>query len=152
MGTQTKIAETIIDNQANYILALKGNQSYLNEDVESPCKRMRPDSENEVVEKGHGRIETTNCKVFRQIQLFEDAEKWKGPKLMMQITSEIEIHKKKTNMIRLYICSFLGHANAFNNFIRLLLGVENNLHWILDTTFREDGQRKRIKIPLEILS
>jgi predicted transposase YbfD/YdcC len=145
MGTQTKIAETIIDNQANYILALKGNQSYLKEDVESLCKRMKPDSENEVVEKGHGRIETRNCKVFQQIQLLEDVEKWKGLKSVVQITSEREIHEKKTTEIRLYICSLLDHADAFNNFIRLHWGVENSLHWTLDMTFREDEQRKRDK-------
>lgn len=58
MGTQMDIAATIIDNNVNYILALKGNQGCLKEIVEGLCKRMKPDSENEVVEKGHGRIET----------------------------------------------------------------------------------------------
>lgn len=55
MGTQKNIAKVIIDNQANYILALKGNQDYLKEDVENLCKQMKPDSEDEMVEKGHGR-------------------------------------------------------------------------------------------------
>jgi len=76
IGTQKNIAKTIIDNQANYILALKGNQIYLKEDVENLCKQMKPDSENEMVEKGHGRIETRNCKVYNQIQLLADIEKW----------------------------------------------------------------------------
>ena len=78
MSTHKNIAATIIDNNANYILALKGSQGYLKEYVESLCKRMKPDSENEVVEKGHGRIETRNCKVYYKIQLLENLDHWKG--------------------------------------------------------------------------
>jgi len=145
MGTQKDIAATIIDNKANYILALKGNHGYLKEDVQSLCNRMKPDSENEVVEKGHGRIETRNCKVFQQIQLLENLEDWKGLQSLVQITSTREIRDKKTTEIRQYICSFLSNAAEFNKYIRFHWGVENNLHWTLDVTFREDEQRKREK-------
>jgi predicted transposase YbfD/YdcC len=145
MGTQRNIAATIIDNQTDYILALKGNQTYLKQDVESLCKRVKPDSESEMVEKGHGRIETRNCKVYNQIQLLEDIEKWKGLKSVVQITSQREIREKKTTEIRWYICSLLDEAEAFNKFIRLHWGIENKLHWTLDMTFREDEQRKRDK-------
>ncbi len=145
MGTQKNIAETIIDNKANYILALKGNQGYLKEDVESLCKRMKPDSENELVEKGHGRIETRNCKVYQQIQLLENLEDWKGLQSVVQITSTREIHDKITTEIRQYICSLLSSAEEFNKYIRFHWGIENSLHWTLDMTFREDEQRKREK-------
>ena len=144
-GTQKNIAATIIDNKANYILALKGNQSYLKEDVESLCKRMKPDSENEVVEKGHGRIETRNCKVYQQILLLEDLEDWKELQSVVQITSTREIHDKKTTEIRQYICSLTGNAEGFNKYIRFHCGIENSLHWTLDMNFREDKQRKREK-------
>jgi len=87
-----------IDNQANYILTLKGNQTYLKENVENLCKQIKPDSENEMVEKGHGRIETRNCKVYNQIHLPEDIEKWSDLKSVIQITSEREINEKKTNV------------------------------------------------------
>ncbi|MEI8046939.1 MAG: ISAs1 family transposase [Bacteroidota bacterium] len=145
MGTQRNIAATIIDNQADYILALKGNQTYLKQDVESLCKRMKPDSESETVEKGHGRIETRNCKVYNQIQRFDDLENWKGLKSVVQITSQREISERKTTEIRWYICSLLDDAEAFNKFIRLHWGIENKLHWTLDMTFRKDEQRKRDK-------
>lgn len=145
MGTQKNIAATIIDNEANYILALKGNQSYLKEDVQSLCKRMKPDSEHEMVEKGHGRIETRNCKVYHQIELLEDLKEWKGLQSVVQITSVREIHDKKTTEIRQYICSLLCNAEECNKYIRFHWGIENSLHWILDMTFREDEQRKREK-------
>ena len=145
MGTQKNIAKAIIDNQANYILALKGNQTYLKEDVESMCKRMEPDSENEVVEKGHGRIETRNCKVFNKIDLLEDQEKWCELKSVIQICAQREIKDKITTETRLYISSLNHDASAFNQYIRQHWSVENNLHWTLDMTFREDEQRKRDK-------
>ena len=126
MGTQKNIAETIIDNQANYILALKGNQTYLKEDVENLCKQMKPDPENEIVEKGHGRIETRNCKDYNQIQLLEDLEKWSDLKSVIQITSEREINGRKTKETRFYISSLNDEARAFNKYIRMHWGVENS--------------------------
>lgn len=145
MGTQKDIAQTIIDNKANYILALKGNQSYMKEDVESLCNRMKPDSENEVVEKGHGRIETRNCKVYNKIDMLEDKGKWCEMKSAIKITAQREIKNKITTETRLYISSLDCDAIAFNQYIRQHWGIENNLHWILDMTFREDEQRKRDK-------
>lgn len=145
MGTQKHIAKTIIDNEANYILALKGNQSYMKEDVESLCNRSKPDSENEAIEKGHGRIETRNCKVFNKIELLEDKENWSELKSVIKITSQREIKDKITTEIRLYISSLKCDATEFNQYIRQHWSVENNLHWVLDMTFREDEQRKRDK-------
>jgi len=125
MGTQKNIAKVIIDNQANYILALKWNQTYLKEDVENLCKQMKPDSENEMVERGHGRIETRSCKVYNQIQLLEDKEKWSDLKSVIQITSEREINEKKTTETRLYISSLNDEAEALNKYIRMHWGIEN---------------------------
>jgi len=145
MGTQKNIAQKIIDNKADYILALKENQSYLKEDVESLCKRVKPDWEEEVVEKGHGRIETRTCKVYNKIELLEDIDKWPEFKSVIQITAQREIKEKVTTQTRLYISSLKHDAIAFNDYIRKHWGVENNLHWVLDMTFREDEQRKRDK-------
>lgn len=145
MGTQKKIAQKIIDNKADYILALKENQSYLKQDVESLCKRMKPDYENVEVEKGHGRIETRTCKVYNKINLLEDIEKWPEFKSVIQIIAQREIKGKITIQTRLYISSLNHNAIAFNDHIRKHWGVENSLHWVLDMTFREDEQRKRDK-------
>jgi predicted transposase YbfD/YdcC len=93
----------------------------------------------------NGRIETRNCKVYNQIHLLEDLEKWIDLKSVIQITSEIEINEKKRNETRLYISSLNNEAEAFNKYIRGHWGVENSLHWTLDMTFREDEQSKRDK-------
>ena len=143
MGTQKKIAERIIEKQANYILALKSNQSYLKENVDHTFFRQQPDSINETVEKGHGRIETRKCEVINKLDFLDEKEHWVGIKSLLRITAQREINDKKTTETRLYISSVEADAESFNSFIRQHWGVENSLHWTLDVTFREDAQRKR---------
>ena len=143
MGTQKKIAETIIDKQADYILALKGNQGYLKEDVKNTFRRQQPDSTDETVEKGHGRIETRKCEVINKLDFLDEKEQWAGLKSIARVTASREINGKQTSEERLYISSVESDAKSFNSFIRQHWGVENSLHWTLDVTFREDAQRKR---------
>jgi predicted transposase YbfD/YdcC len=143
MGTQKKIAETIIDKQADYILALKGNQGYLKEDVQNTFLRQQPDSTDETVEKGHGRIETRKCEVINKLDFLDEKEQWAGLKSLASVKASREINGKKTSEVRLYISSVESDAKSFNTFIRQHWGVENSLHWTLDVTFREDAQRKR---------
>jgi predicted transposase YbfD/YdcC len=143
MGTQKNIATTIIEGNADYILALKGNQGYLKEDTENIYNRQNPDSIDETIEKGHGRIETRKCEVIKQIGFLEDKEKWENLKSLVRITETREIGNKSTTEQRFYISSLDANAVDFNKYIRQHWGVENSLHWTLDVTFREDDQRKR---------
>jgi predicted transposase YbfD/YdcC len=143
MGTQKDIAKTIIENKADYILALKGNQGYLKEDAENIFNRQRPGSTDEMIEKGHGRIETRRCEVIAQLAFLEDKGNWKNLKSIIKLTAQREINGKSTIENRLYISSIDGNAKDFNKYIRQHWGVENSLHWTLDVTFREDDQRKR---------
>ncbi len=143
MGTQKKIAETIIDKQADYILALKGNQGYLKEDVQNTFIRQQPDSTDETVEKGHGRIETRKCEVINKLDFLDEKEQWASLKSLARVTAIREINGKESSEKRLYISSVEADAKSFNLFIRQHWGVENSLHWTLDVTFREDAQRKR---------
>ena len=143
MGTQKKIAETIIDKQADYILALKGNQGYLKEDVQNTFIRQQPDSTDQTVEKSHGRIETRKCEVINKLDFLDEKEQWVSLKSLARVTATREIHDKKSSEVRLYISSVEADAKSFNSFIRQHWGVENSLHWTLDVTFRADAQRKR---------
>lgn len=145
MGTQKDIAKKVIDKNADYVLALKGNQSYLKQDVESLCKRSKPDWENELVEKGHGRIESRRCEVYKQLDLLEDVDNWPGFKSVIKVIAKRQLRDKQTSETRYYISSLDHDAKDFNKYIRQHWSVENNLHWTLDMTFREDEQRKRIK-------
>ena len=142
-GTQKKIVETIIEKQADYILALKGNQGYLKDDAESIFLRQQPDSVDETLEKGHGRIETRKCEVINKIDFLDQKEQWAGLKSLARITAQREIRDTITTEVRLYISSVEADAKEYNCYIRQHWAVENSLHWTLDVTFREDAQRKR---------
>jgi len=144
MGTQTSIAKKIIDNGGDYILAVKGNQGSLEEEVHATCNINSPVSDLTREEKGHGRIETRRCEVFDK-GLTVDDSRWEKLSTIIKITSTREFQSgKKENQERFYISS-LDAGNDFNSLIRSHWGVENNLHWVLDMTFREDEQRKRAK-------
>jgi predicted transposase YbfD/YdcC len=141
MGTQTKIAEQIIESDADYILAVKGNQKELEEDVMITIKRRNAVVDTSTVEKGHGRIETRKCEVFNKG--YVDDKKWMGVKSVIKITSIREVADKTETNERYYISSLEANSNDFNTLIRSHWAVENNLHWVLDMVFREDDQRKR---------
>jgi predicted transposase YbfD/YdcC len=142
MGTQTKIAQKIMENGGDYILAVKGNQGGLEEEVETTCKINRPVYDTCEVEKGHGRIETRRCEVFEKGDIVDFENRRAGLKSVIRITATREIGTKIETSTRLYISS-LYVKNDFNKLIRNHWAVENNLHWVLDMVFREDEQRKR---------
>ncbi len=91
MGCQKEIAAQIVDRQADYVLALKGNHATVHEEVQAffadvvpPCARhaaltVAPGTIEtfETVEKGHGRIETRRYWQSTDIDWFEDRKLWK---------------------------------------------------------------------------
>ena len=144
MGTQTAIAEKIIENGGDYILAVKGNQGSLEEEVHATCKRNKPVYDTCTIEKGHGRIETRRCEVFEKGLIIED-ERWKNLTSVIKITSTREFTSGKTTKNERFYISSLNTNMDFNTCIRSHWEVENKLHWVLDVTFSEDLQRKRAK-------
>ena len=145
MGTQTAIAETIIENKANYILAVKANQQQLHEQIQGRFERQTPCSTDTTLEKGHGRIETRKCEVITKLDYIDNRIYWKSIKSVVKITSSREIGEKVSTEVRYYISSLEDSAADFNKFIRQHWGIENKLHWTLDMVFNEDQQRKRTK-------
>ena len=145
MGTQTAIAHKIVENGGDYILAVKGNQGTLEEEVQAACHRSAAVSDSCVVEKGHGRIETRRCEVFEKGLIVDFENRWKNLASVIQITSIREFPSGKTQTQKRFYISSLNTKNDFNTYIRSHWGVENKLHWVLDMTFREDEQRKRAK-------
>lgn len=143
MGTQKEIAKIIVDKKADYLLALKGNQGGLKEQVEHLFSRQKPESENETSEKGHGRIEHRKCHVITNLTFLDDKKQWKDLTSLIKIEATRELQGKVTSETRLYISSIRDDATHFNSYIRQHWGIENSLHWTLDVTFNEDHQRKR---------
>jgi predicted transposase YbfD/YdcC len=143
MGTQTKIAEQIIEKEADYILSLKENHPTLYEQTESLFNTYKEDSYDQDIDKGHGRIEIRTCKVINQLQWLDEKENWKELKSIIKIESVRNINGKSSQQNRYYISSLTADAAFFNESIRKHWGIENNLHWQLDVSFGEDYNRTR---------
>ncbi len=151
MGCQNKIAKKIIDKGADYVLALKGNQGELSEEVKAYFHKARregyinlPSAESKDVDSGHGRIEVRKC---IQLEIDKDwltqSQGWEGIQTVICIESERHLQEKVTTEARYYISSLPLDPERANSAIRNHWAVENSLHWTLDMTFREDESRIR---------
>lgn len=145
MGCQREIAEAIVNKEADYILAVKGNQGFLLDDIKEAFSEQKPASENVTTELGHGRIEKRTCRVIDDTGWICRKQEWKDLHSLVQITSE-RTHKasgEKQSEVRYYISSLSVDAASFNQHIRSHWGIENGLHWTLDVVFHEDQSQKR---------
>jgi predicted transposase YbfD/YdcC len=152
-GTQTKIAATILDRQADYLLALKKNQKGLAEDVQTLYEWAHSikfaDLQHDharTVSKGHGRVEIRECWTISDPQFLGDlrqGRKWKGLHSVAQIRAERRIGDKVTVETRYYISSLAGDAHQVLAASRSHWEVENSLHWVLDVAMNEDACRVR---------
>lgn len=144
MGCQKEIARKIIENGADYILAVKGNQGNLEQSIRDTIRLEKPDSIDRSEDFGHGRIETRTCKAYRNLSHIENADTWIGLSAVFCIESKVyeKSTGKETTEQRCYISSLQPDAGRLNANTRSHWGVES-LHWSLDVSFGEDGSRKR---------
>ncbi len=153
MGTQTKIAKTIIDQGADYILAVKENQEHLYEDIhdlfEDDWKynfEGAPYSYAKVVNKNHGRIEIRECWSISDPEYLaniRELDRWKGVESLVMILSERQIGEEREVQDRYFITSLESDAKKILQAKRSYWGIENGLHWVLDIAFNEDHSRVR---------
>lgn len=145
MGCQHAIADAIVDKGCNYLLAVKGNQGGLEENVIDSFRFFKPDSIDTDTDTGHGRIETRKCTIIKDLGHITQKEKW--PKLATLVRIESERYSKSTQKTesetRYYISSRDENAAYFQKNVRSHWGIENKLHWMLDVVFHEDQSRKR---------
>jgi len=153
IGTQTEIAETIIDAGGDYLLAVKENQGHLFEDIQclfevDIAQRMKYAQYNyaKSINKGHGRIETRECWATdweEHLSLVRKRETWKGLKSVVRIVSQRQIGEAIEVQTRYFISSLPANAKTILKAKRSHWKIENQLHWVLDIAFREDESRVR---------
>jgi predicted transposase YbfD/YdcC len=150
MGCQKQIAGQIVDQGADYLFSLKGNQGNLHKEVELLFQDANrngyqdlPHETYTTVEGGHGRVETRKYTVTGDVDWFEEKSKWKKLSTFGMVESTREIGDQTIQETRYFISSLPLNAERFAEAAREHWGVENGLHWCLDISFREDDSRVR---------
>ena len=143
MGCQKKTVEKIIDAEADYCIALKGNQPALCKDVEDYFHDYGKEAFTyKNTEKGHGRIEIREYYLSGDTDWLEQKNEWAGLKGIGMVKSKVTEGEKESGFIRYFITSLTG-VREFAYAVRKHWSVENQLHWCLNVIFREDAARAR---------
>jgi len=145
LGCQKKIAQTIIDAKADYVLQVKDNQKGLREDIalffQEPANG--PFDTCETVDGEHGRIETRQYVTTNDIGWLAEKNEWPGINTICMAVRHREVNGKASTETSYFISSLENHAPTIAQAIRAHWGIENGLHWCLDISFREDHCRVR---------
>ena len=167
MGCQREIAATVRERAAHYVIAVKDNQPTLRANIAGffadaeRTKRALDEGPAPVVDeacdtdKGHGRIEERRCVFSRDLSWVEEPEKWKDLAGigMVEATRTSLKTGKVGHERRCYIISNpKTTASSLNDLVRAHWGIENKLHWVLDTAFDEDRCRTRMRNSAENLA
>jgi len=153
MGCQTAIAQTIIDREADYVLALKENQETLYHEVQHLFADAEEtggaDDERDhakTVDGGHGRVEIRRYWTISDqetIAHLDPDREWAGLRSIGMVEAERREQGKVSRETRYFLTS-LTDAATFGRAVRGHWGIENGLHWVLDMAFREDESRVRV--------
>jgi len=154
LGCQTEIARQIMEAGGQYVLALKGNQASIHQDVAAffthAVEKRWEDRPHQFVQThdiGHGRIEYRRVWQVNLADLHglgSDAQShWKGLASLVRLESERRVGDETTTEVRYYLSSLAGNAQKVLRAIRRHWGIENSLHDVLDVAFDEDDCRIR---------
>jgi predicted transposase YbfD/YdcC len=144
LNCQRAVAEQILAHGGAYVLALKGNQGTLFEDVrlalDDPLTPLASASETDA---GHGRIEQRRASLTGDIAWLQERHAWPGLRAIGKIVARREVADEIAVETRYYLLSTVLGPDRFNEVVRRHWDIENGLHWVLDVVLGEDQARNR---------
>jgi predicted transposase YbfD/YdcC len=148
MGCQKEIAAKIRDGGGDYVLAVKGNQEHLHEDIlaafadydEHPRRKI---SVFETRDKGHGREEIRRCEALAVPKALRHRDEWQDLTSICRVIRTYTEGGVPKSEVRYFISSLDADAEVLGQAARGHWGIENGLHWVLDLYFGEDRSRAR---------
>jgi len=146
LNCQRVIAAQVVAQGGDYVLALKGNQGTLHDDVrqffDDPAHASEL-SESRAVDGDHGRIETREAFICAKIDWLQEQHQWPGLAAIGKISRQREINGTASRETAYYLLSASLSPARFAEVVRAHWGIENGLHWVLDVTMNEDQSRSR---------
>ena len=145
LNCQRNIARRIVERGGNYALALKGNHRALHADVSLLFEGPKYESgdRHSTVDSDHGRIETRTSSVYCEIDGLQRRHRWPGLTAIGKVVRTRETTTKATTESAYYLLSAALSPERLGQVARSHWGVENRLHWVLNTVMEEDRIRNR---------
>jgi predicted transposase YbfD/YdcC len=151
MGTQTEIAQAIVDAHAGYVLSVKENQGRLFEDIaylfavdQAQNFKYAALDYAKTTDSGHGRIDIRECWSTSNpeyLKMIRNMENWAGLQSIAMVISTRIIGEEQTKFVRYYITTLSSDAKRILHVVRRHWAIENELHWVLDVAMDEDHNR-----------